>query len=92
MWDTLASFAENYRTDAEQCRAQEWWQDRTFLDDLTVHGTKRPNHPAVIACEGGKLARETNCEHLAVLVERFAGLLARRGAGRGDVVVIYVPD
>ncbi len=76
MWNALASFAENYRTDAEQYRARERWRDRAFLDDLTVHGTKRPNHPAVIACEGGKLAHEINYEHLAVLAERFGGPLA----------------
>ncbi|HEV2451900.1 MAG TPA: AMP-binding protein [Streptosporangiaceae bacterium] len=53
---------------------------------------ERPDHPAVIAYEGGKLAHEISYAQLAVLVERFAGALAGLGVGRGDAVVIYVPN
>lgn len=92
MWDALALFAENRRADAQQYRRRGWWRDRTFLDDLALHRVKRPDHPAVIAYENGKLAREIGYEQLAVMVERFAGAMAELGVGRGDVVAIYVPN
>lgn len=91
MSSALASMAGNHPA-AERYRANGWWRDQTFLDDLTSHAVKRPAQPAVIAYEGGQLAHEISYAELAVLVERFAGALAGLGVGRGDAVVIYVPN
>ncbi|HEY7144976.1 MAG TPA: AMP-binding protein [Streptosporangiaceae bacterium] len=77
---------------AERYREQGWWRSRTFLDDLSEHAIQRPNHPAVIAYEGGKLAHQIGYAELDVFVERFAAALAELGVGRGDTVVIYVPN
>jgi cyclohexanecarboxylate-CoA ligase len=96
MWDglasMLASMVENHREEAEQYRAEGWWRGQTFLDDLAGHADRQPGHPAVIAYEGGKLAHEISYAELTVLVERFAAALAELDVGRGDVVVIYVPN
>ncbi|MGH3157421.1 MAG: AMP-binding protein [Streptosporangiaceae bacterium] len=83
---------ENHRAEGERYRAAGWWRDQTLLDDLTDHALKRPAHPAVIAYEAGKLVHEISYAELEVLVERFAGALTQLGVGRGDVVVIYVPN
>ena len=92
MRNALASFADNHGAEGKRYRARGWWREQTFLDDLRSNATERPNHPAVIAYEGGNLARETSYAQLAVLVERFAGALAELGVGRGDLVAIYVPN
>ena len=92
MRNALASLADDHGAERERYRARGWWRDQTFLDDLSSHAAQRPDHPAVVAYEGGRLAHETSYAQLAVLAERFAGALAELGVGRGDVVMIYVPN
>jgi cyclohexanecarboxylate-CoA ligase len=69
-----------------------WWRDATFLDDLAAAASNRPDHPAIIAYEEGKLARSLTYADLAALVTRFAAALIELGAEPGSVVVLYLPN
>lgn len=73
-------------------REQGWWRDGTFLDDLARAGEIRPDMPAVIAYENGKHATTLTYRQLASTVDRFAGALTALGVGRGDVVVVHLPN
>jgi len=89
MWDTVASPAAGQ---AAAYRAAGWWRDETFPGDLASAAATRPDHPAIIAYEDGKLAQTLSYADLAVMVDRFAGALAELGVGPGDVVVIHLPN
>jgi cyclohexanecarboxylate-CoA ligase len=69
-----------------------WWRDVTFLDDLAAAASDRPDHPAIIAYEEGKLARSLTYADLAAMVTRFAAALIELGAEPGSVVVLYLPN
>ncbi len=89
MWNALTS------PDPEQASrylAQGWWRRTTFLDDLADAARDRPDHPAIIAYEGGEHARTLSYAELATLVARFAGALRALGVAPGDVVVCYLPN
>jgi cyclohexanecarboxylate-CoA ligase len=86
MWETVDHPGPE-RT--AEYHGQGWWRGETFLDDLARWARKRPDHPAIISYEGGKLARTVSYSDLALLVARFAGALAELGVSRGDVVVPY---
>jgi cyclohexanecarboxylate-CoA ligase len=89
MWDTLipASPAQ-----AAEYYAAGWWRRETFTSDLAAAARERGDHPAIIAYESGALARTLTYRELAAMVARFAGALTELGVGRGDVVVIYLPN
>jgi cyclohexanecarboxylate-CoA ligase len=72
-------------------RAAGWWREGTFLDDLAAAARTRPEHPAMIAYRGEEVRTVTYGEFPG-LVERFAAGLAALGVGRGDVVVLYLPN
>lgn len=89
MWDTLrpvgpARAAEFYE--------RGWWRRETFLDDLARSVRERPDQPAVIAYEDGKQARTLSYRDLTQTVDRFAAALTELGIGRGDVVVVHLPN
>jgi cyclohexanecarboxylate-CoA ligase len=89
MWDSLAPVDKQR---AEEYVAAGWWRSETFLDDLAVAARDRPDHPAIITYEGGEHARTLTYAELATMVARFAGALRSLGVGRGDVVMIYLPN
>jgi len=89
MWDTLVPPAPEQ---AARFRAEGWWRDETLLTDLARAAERFPARPAVIAYENGALARALTYAQLARMVARFAGALAGLGVGRGDVVVLYLPN
>jgi cyclohexanecarboxylate-CoA ligase len=72
--------------------AAGWWRGETFLDDLAAAARDRGGHPAIVAYEDGRLARSLTYAELATLVRRFAAALTELGVGRGDVVVLYLPN
>jgi cyclohexanecarboxylate-CoA ligase len=89
MWDTLSP--------VEPSRAAEfydhgWWRKETFLDDLARAVRERPESPAVIAYENGTPAKTLTYRELAATVDRFAGALTELGVGRGDVVLVHLPN
>ena len=73
MWESVERVdpgrAADYRT-------KGWWREATFLSDVARHAAARPDHPAVVAYEDDRLARELTYGELPVLVDRFAGALA----------------
>ncbi len=77
---------------AAQYRAAGWWRDQTFLDDLAATARDHGDKPALIAYQGGELARTVSFREFQALVQRFAAALHELGVGRGDVVVIYLPN
>jgi cyclohexanecarboxylate-CoA ligase len=89
MWDNLAAPGPEQ---SATYHAAGWWRDQTFIDDLGAAARTRPAHPAIIAYDDGKLARSLTYADLAALVGRFAGALTELGVGRGDVVVLYLPN
>ncbi len=89
MWETVDHPGPE-RT--AEYHGEGWWRAETFLDDLARWARERPDHPAIISYEGGKLARAVSYADLALLVARFAGALAELGVSRGDVVVPYLPN
>jgi cyclohexanecarboxylate-CoA ligase len=89
MWDTLHPPSEQ---DAERYRAAGWWRDGTFLDDLARHAGERPDRPAVIGYLAGEREVSLGWADLAAAVERTAAALTALGVGRGDVVVVHLPN
>src|SRR6266496_46878 len=89
MWESVERVdpgrAADYRT-------KGWWREATFLSDVARHAAARPDHPAVVAYEDDRLARELTYGELPVLVDRFAGALAALGVAPGDVVMPYLPN
>lgn len=89
MWDSLAPVRPER---VEQYLAAGWWRTETFLDDLAAAARDRPDHPAIITYERSEHARTLTYAELALLVARFAGALRSLGVGRGDVVMVYLPN
>ncbi|WP_228390003.1 AMP-binding protein [Streptomyces smaragdinus] len=89
MWETLVRPAPEA---AGHYRAEGWWRETTFLDDLAAAARDAGDRPAVVAYEGKELARTLSYGELQVHVERFAAALAELGVGRGDVVALYLPN
>ncbi|MCM2576543.1 AMP-binding protein [Streptomyces meridianus] len=73
-------------------RAEGWWRESTFLDDLARASRERPGHPAVIGYLDGAHERTLTYAELAATVDRFAGAFTELGVGRGDVVALYLPN
>jgi cyclohexanecarboxylate-CoA ligase len=89
MWDSLAPIGPGA---ADDYRAKGWWRSETFLDDLDRAARDRPGHPAIIAYEAGEYVRTLTYAELATFTARFADALRSLGVGRGDVVVVYLPN
>src|SRR5215469_2396114 len=89
MWDTLVPPTPER---AARFRAEGWWRDETLPTDLARAARRCPARPAVVAYEDGKLARTLTYAQLDQMVARFAGALGGLGVGRGDVVVLYLPN
>ncbi|HWG63493.1 MAG TPA: AMP-binding protein [Streptosporangiaceae bacterium] len=89
MWDTVGTPDP---AKAAAYREAGWWRDETFLADLDHAVASRPDHPAIIAYEHGRLARILSYAELATMVARFAGALTELGVGWGDIVVPYLPN
>jgi cyclohexanecarboxylate-CoA ligase len=69
-----------------------WWRSETFIDDLWRAARDRPDAVAVIAYENGAHASTLTYRRLSETVERFAAALLELGVGRGDVVVVHLPN
>jgi cyclohexanecarboxylate-CoA ligase len=89
MWETLLTPAEQ---DAARYRANGWWRDSTFLDDLARHAAERPDAPALTGYRDGVEEVRLGWADLADRVERTAAALEGLGVGRGDVVVAHLPN
>ena len=87
LWDTLVPATPHV---AARHRAEGWWRDTTFLDDLARNAAGRGDHPAVIASAGA--LKTLSYRELAAKVERFGAALRQLGVERGDVVVAYLPN
>ncbi|GAA3378735.1 hypothetical protein GCM10020367_59450 [Streptomyces sannanensis] len=88
-WETLV---RPEPAQADHYRAEGWWRESTFLDDLAEAARAKGGHPALIAYEGRELARTVSYSELHRYVERFAAALAELGVTRGDVVALYLPN
>lgn len=78
---------------AAQYRANGWWRDQTFLDDLWRNARETPGKTAVIAYrvqEG--TSRAIDYAELARLTDRFAATLVGLGVKRGDTVAVQLPS
>lgn len=78
---------------AHHFRANGWWRDQTFLDDLAGWAQLRPDAPALITgrtAEG--TVHVTSYQEFDGHVRRFAGALSALGVGEGDVVAFQLPD
>jgi cyclohexanecarboxylate-CoA ligase len=89
MWDTLRPVSPER---AAEFYEHGWWRRETFLDDLAATTRERPDAPAVIAYENGEHARTLSYRQLTDTVDRFAAALTELGIGRGDVVVVHLPN
>lgn len=89
MWDSLVGVEDSTR---DRFRAHGWWREQTFLDDLARHAERRPGHPAIIGHDGQRQTRTLTYGDLAAVVTRLAAGLTGLGVGRGDVVVLYLPN
>jgi cyclohexanecarboxylate-CoA ligase len=89
MWDTLRPVGPDR---AAGFYDRGWWRRETFLDDLARSVRERPDQPAVIAYEDGKHVRTLSYRDLTQTVDRFAAALTELGIGRGDVVVVHLPN
>src|SRR5215469_17559633 len=89
MWDTLMP-VEPAR--AAEFYARGWWREETFVDDLARAAADRPEAAAIIAYRDGEHDRTLCYAELAAAVDRFAGALIELGVGRGDVVLVHLPN
>jgi cyclohexanecarboxylate-CoA ligase len=89
MWDTIRVPAPALTREYYDAG---WWRHTTFLDDLARHAAERPDDTAVVAYESGALARAVTWADLDSTVHRYAAALTSLGVGRGDIVVLYLPN
>ncbi|MFF2119572.1 AMP-binding protein [Kitasatospora sp. NPDC058184] len=78
---------------AARYREQDWWRDRTFLDDLRDAAGQSPDQRVIISwrAEEGRAVTLTFAD-LAARVERFAAALSELGVRQGEVVAFQLPD
>ncbi|WP_018656682.1 AMP-binding protein [Actinomadura flavalba] len=70
-----------------------WREDATLLDDVRRHARERPGHRAVVAHRtDGRPPESLTYAELERAAERVAGGLAALGVGRGDTVVVQLPN
>jgi cyclohexanecarboxylate-CoA ligase len=74
-------------------RAEGWWRDETFLDDLRAAARRHPDRAALICwhADGGGTWTVTYAD-LVDLVDRLAAALVGLGVRRGDVVTLQLPN
>jgi cyclohexanecarboxylate-CoA ligase len=89
MWDTLMPAGPSRSAEYYE---RGWWRQETFLDDLARTVRDRPESAAVIAYENGLHATTLTYRQLAATVDRFAAALTELGVGRGDVVLVHLPN
>ena len=77
---------------AAELRARGWWRDETPLDDLRAAADRHPDKPAVVTqrADGGEDV--VTFAALAASVDRCAAALRELGVGRGDPVVVQLPN
>lgn len=82
-----------YSEQARAYRANGWWRDQTFLDDLVRWALVRPDAPALVTGRAGQDAGQVlSYLELDQHVRRFAGALSALGVTAGDVVAVQLPD
>jgi acyl-CoA synthetase (AMP-forming)/AMP-acid ligase II len=68
-------------------RTQGWWRDETLGDWLDHCAAGAPERPAILAAD-----RSLSYAAFSADVAAFAAGLADAGIGRGDVVVVHLPN
>jgi acyl-coenzyme A synthetase/AMP-(fatty) acid ligase len=68
-------------------RAQGWWRDETLSDWIDRCAISAPNRAAILAVD-----RALTYQTLQADVQSLAAGLADAGIGRGDVVVVHLPN
>jgi 2,3-dihydroxybenzoate-AMP ligase len=68
-------------------RAQGWWRDETLNDWLDRRIADAPDRPAVLARD-----RTLTYATFGEEIRSFTAGLAEAGIGRGDVVVVHLPN
>ena len=68
-------------------RAQGWWRDETLSDWIDRCAISAPNRAAILAAD-----RALTYQTLQADVQSLAAGLADAGIGRGDVVVVHLPN
>ena len=68
-------------------RAQGWWRDETLSDWIDRCVADAPGRPAILAAD-----RALTYQTLQADVRSLAAGLADAGIGRGDVVVVHLPN
>lgn len=68
-------------------RAAGDWRDRTIADHLDALAAERPEQPLFIEADRTYTAAQTRAD-----ARRLAGILARRGLKRGEVVSFQLPN
>src|SRR5215216_5929185 len=78
---------------ARQYRANGWWRDGTFFDDLAEWVRVRPDAPAYVTgrSHDGSVS-VLSYREFSEQVHRFAGGLHDLGVRTGDVVAFQLPD
>ena len=69
-------------------RAQGWWRDETLGDWIDRCVSRAPDRAAILAAGSRRLPTQT----LQADVQSLAAGLADAGIGRGDVVVVHLPN
>lgn len=77
---------------ARQFRANDWWRDETFFDDLATWVQLQPDSPALITGRTVGGEHVLSYRELDRYVRKFAGGLLDLGVEPGDVVAFQLPD
>jgi cyclohexanecarboxylate-CoA ligase len=78
---------------AERYRANGWWREQTFLDDLRRDAREIGDKTVIVNYRlREKASRQITFSELARLTERFACALRDLGIGRGDTVAVQLPS
>src|ERR1700677_958615 len=77
----------------QEYRADGWWRDQTFLDDLRAAAGRHPDKAAVITHRGesGDCTSLSYAELLR-LADRCAAALAELGLNPGDVLAVQLSN
>lgn len=80
--------------DADRYRAAGWWTEETFDAFLTERAQRYADRTAVVGVTVGRPDERTALTYreLHDAVGRLAGLLAGRGVGAGDRVILQLPN